>query len=671
MDKVIKEKDKAKGNYVTEESYVLEGSSGIHYEADGDGVAAWEDDDENYVFLADGDLDEVMDEQDVMNALASYNDTRQALKDQRLGRGFFPGKGKGKINAFQKGKDKGKRRVHIEQLKLRTRCRKCLQVGHWERECQNPPASQAGKGESRTFYVGLRSESDSFSTSQHDFWLRQFVKESRARQETSTEFNNGANPSKRYMERACMVKEGKVNFCGITTQAIEGIVDTAAEGGLIGKESLHRLKRELAGRGLRIKWIPKQSFAKGVGGNAVVEGVALIPLGLGGINGVLETTVVQGDVPFLLPVKLLRALEAVIDLKNMVMQVPSHQVFLPLRELASGHVAVNVMSFAEGKFLVPPEAGTQEMESLCFATTAMPAQSLFAGAQFDRPGDAFRPSPPHGVAAEESQSIGGRYSFHGPSADGSRAAGIQLSYPAQKLANPHGQDRHLAGSRRPPGHHRGLVHGLGLAAAGAQVFGDNRGLLLGGDHACTSAETPPEQECAYDFHQFLRASQVQSQRGRKWFELVHSVPSMPYQVGPFRAGSRGSEEDQGRPLEHEVPEGEAHIAQEPEYLHSSTKDTDEERGQDHGRCHDGNTSIRGRNPGGPDGHEAGLESRDGHSCPDHASAAEERAGRILRSAISDERGPAATDSGGGEEGYGGEPRAGDPTGEAHADAHPG
>ena len=146
---------------------------------------------------------------------------------------------------------------------------------------------------------------------------------------------------------------------------------------------------------------------------------------------------------------------------------------------------------------------------------------------------------------------------------------------------------------------------------------------------------------------------------------------MPYQVGPFRASSRGSEEDQGRPLEHEVPEGGAHITEEPEYLHSSTKDTDEERGQDHRRCHDGNTSIRGRNPGGPDGHEAGPESRDGHSCPDHASAAEERAGRILCSAISDERSPAATDSRGGEEGYGGEPRAGDPTGEAHADAHPG
>ena len=675
LDKVIKEKDKPRGSYVAEETYVLENDTGINYEADGDGAAAWEDDDENYIFLADGDLDEVMDEQDVLNALASYNDTRQALKDQRLGRGFFPGKGKGKLNAFQKGKDKGKRRVHIEQLKLRTRCRKCLQVGHWERECQNPPASSAGKGEGRTFYVGLRPESTSFSSSQQDFWLRQFVKESRARQEASAEIDMEANPSKRYMERACMVKEGKVNFCGITTQAIEGIVDTAAEGGLIGKESLLRLERELAGRGLRVKWIPKQSFAKGVGGNAVVEGVALIPLGLGGINGVLETTVVQGDVPFLLPVKLLKALEVVIDLKNMVMQVPSHQVFLPLRELASGHVAVNVMSFAEGKFLVPSEAGTQgefELESRCFATTAMPAQSHLADAQFDHwPEDASRPSPPHGVAAEEGQGLGGRYSFHGSSADGSRAAGAQSSCTDQELENRPGQNRHFAGPRSTPGRNRRMVLGLGLAAAGAQVFGDHGGLLLGGDRACAGLEAAPEQECAYDFRQHLRASQIESQRGRKWLELVHSVPSVPYQMGPFRTGSRCSEEDQGRPLEPEEPEGGTYIADEPGYIHSGTKDTVEERGENPGRCGVGHPSIWRRDFGGSDGHEAGSEGRNGHSCPDDAAAAGERTGGLHHSAVPDERGPASADRGRGEESHCGQPRARDQAGEAHADADPG
>ena len=136
-----------------------------------------------------------------------------------------------------------------------------------------------------------------------------------------------------YMERACVCLEGSENFCGITTKSFEGIVDTAAEGGLVGRAPLARLEKELLMRGLRIKWTPKQTSAKGVGGNAVVEGVALIPLGMGGINGVLETTVVQGDVPLLLPVRLLVTLAAKIDLKNMIMELQNHQVEVPLHPL--------------------------------------------------------------------------------------------------------------------------------------------------------------------------------------------------------------------------------------------------------------------------------------------------------------------------------------------------
>ena len=71
----------------------------------------------------------------------------------------------------------------------------------------------------------------------------------------------------------------------------------------------------------------------GVGGNAVVEGVALIPLGIESIRGVLETTVVQGDVPLLLPVRLLVTLAAKIDLKNMIMELQNHQVEVPLHPL--------------------------------------------------------------------------------------------------------------------------------------------------------------------------------------------------------------------------------------------------------------------------------------------------------------------------------------------------
>ena len=119
-----------------------------------------------------------------------------------------------------------------------------------------------------------------------------------------------------YMERPA--------FCGITTKPVEGVVDTAAEGGLIGSVPLDALQSELHARGLQLQWTPKRSQAKGVGGNANVLGVAMIPIGLGGINGVLETTVVEGDVPFLLPIRMLRALESLIDLKRCTLTLQAH-----------------------------------------------------------------------------------------------------------------------------------------------------------------------------------------------------------------------------------------------------------------------------------------------------------------------------------------------------------
>lgn len=78
LDKVLKDKDRSKGTYVTEE---LDGTI-----QDDENVT----DDDQYVYLADGDLDDIYEEKDLQTALASYREAREALKDQRLGRGFFP-----------------------------------------------------------------------------------------------------------------------------------------------------------------------------------------------------------------------------------------------------------------------------------------------------------------------------------------------------------------------------------------------------------------------------------------------------------------------------------------------------------------------------------------------------------------------------------------------------
>ena len=665
MDKVLKEKDKSRSAYLNEETFILENAAGHHYEPEESGYQDWEDDDENYVFLADGDLDEVMDEQDVLSALAAYNDTRQALKDQRLNRGYFPGKGKGKINGFQKGKDKGKRRVHIEQLKLRTRCRRCLQIGHWEKECKNPPATE--KGPERSFFVGLHPESQSFSDSQHQYWLRQFVKEKRA-QEGEPASKSAAKSSEQYMERACTTAEGDVQFCGITTKAIEGVVDTAAEGGLIGLELLLRLERELSTRGLRIKWVPKQTTAKGVGGTAVVEGVALIPVGIGGINGVLETTVIQGDVPLLLPVRLLKALQVLIDLKSMNMHIPSHNVSVPLHELASGHVTVNVMSFASGVFCVPPEAGRQEefeLRSSCFATSAMPAQ-LELTRQFDRlPQDAQRPPTSHGVAPSEGKGIGGRFTFHGPRSDGNWASSSKSPSTTSQLASGDGQDRHPPGTRSAPRYHRSVVLGLSLAAAGAQAYGDHRGLLCRGDPDGHAPEATSEQGYTEHFRQRLCAPQDEPEGWWQRIELVHRMPSVPFQVGPWRKSIRHPQEAEARPLERNLEEEGNYLTEGADYNLSDTKDAHEERGTHGGTATHTRVRAREYHVG-----ETGPEDRAGHPRPNHDATAPQRAGGQRHPTLPAERQPDAVPGGGGEKGHSGQSGAGNSPREADANAHP-
>lgn len=142
LDKVVK--DKGKTAYLADMNEHEQG--GLLEDAEGD----WLEDDgpeaENYVYVQEGDLGEIMDEEDVLSALASYKEIRQAIRDQKKGLGFY---GKG-ATAKGKGKNGGRWKVHTEQLKMRSRCFKCSQVGYWSKECQadvkgrSQPASNQG-----------------------------------------------------------------------------------------------------------------------------------------------------------------------------------------------------------------------------------------------------------------------------------------------------------------------------------------------------------------------------------------------------------------------------------------------------------------------------------------------------------------------------------------------
>ena len=68
----------------------------------------------------------------------TFTQSLKLKKAKELGRGFNKGFGKGK-----KGHNMGKQTV--EQLKQVTRCGNCLKVGHWHKECPEPPRRN-GKG---------------------------------------------------------------------------------------------------------------------------------------------------------------------------------------------------------------------------------------------------------------------------------------------------------------------------------------------------------------------------------------------------------------------------------------------------------------------------------------------------------------------------------------------
>ena len=138
----------------------------------------------------------------------------------------------------------------------------------------------------------------------------------------------------------------------VTLDSEEVLCDTGAQEGLVGKQQLDQWCKLLAEHGLQVERSQeKPESASGIGG--MTKPIVLcVPVGLAGYNGIIRFTVVEQDVPPLLPVVIMRTLQTSLDSAD-----DGDKVIF--RTLQSGHTVIRADQFDPDCWQLP------EITELC------------------------------------------------------------------------------------------------------------------------------------------------------------------------------------------------------------------------------------------------------------------------------------------------------------------
>ena len=289
-------------------------------------------------FIADHELeleesDEPIPESEAAEALAaSWKERRAEITKLRRDRRF---------DAAQASRKSF--RVEIEELKRRTKCRKCGKVGHWARECRSAPSkpnhSSRPSSSSTSNAVEAQMVEQEVSLAQID--------EIPAEDDDEVKFVGMALHSD--LDASCASGCGQAEVCaaGLVSSPGFGVIDSGCGRTLIGKETLEALLGKLEQTTSRKaeKYEASNSFRFGNGATEVSQMAVRIPVGIGGINGLIDAAIISGRAPLLLGRPTLEKLNVSLDFRNKTMSFLDTNKMVPMKVNEAGQLLIDVMNF--------------------------------------------------------------------------------------------------------------------------------------------------------------------------------------------------------------------------------------------------------------------------------------------------------------------------------------
>ena len=327
----------------------------------------------------------------ILQKKKTYSQSIRSKKEKELSRGygFSKGGGKGKYqnNSWPKG---GQYRVSgnmtIEEIKRRTRCRRCQEIGHWKRECPNPPKPRSTDGNkpNETHYLTTTNEAIFIGMLEKDFDASlpeppngEFRSGPTSGQGSDSGFYDGSESAEVYTAsdqlgqlKVCELFHFQNWFCE-NVNSNQGIsiheetcatVDTGCQRLAIGSETLKKYMKFLPNE-LKVTLHPEINRFKSVHQVSTTTRVATVPCALGSKGCFLRPAVFDCDpsehAPFLISLTFLLHCDSELRLSQehgLHIQFRGSQEILPLHLGPTGALRIPLQRFNQLKLSVLQKA---------------------------------------------------------------------------------------------------------------------------------------------------------------------------------------------------------------------------------------------------------------------------------------------------------------------------